>query len=62
MDISRKTDDIKILRLQLNSTLLTSPQTKFKAITPKDVEAVVFLAKAVHRKNFKLKEAITFDS
>ena len=34
-------EDIKILSLQSNSTL-TNPQTKFKAITLKNVEALAF--------------------
>ena len=62
MDISRKKKDIKILSLESNSTLLTSLETKFEAITPKDVEQVAFLAKAVWRKRFQTNEAITFDS
>ena len=49
------------MSLQSNSTLLTSLQTKFEAITPKDVEQVVFLAKVVCHKRFQIKEAITFD-
>ena len=61
-DISWKKKDIKILSLESNSTLLTSLQTKFEAITPKDVERVAFLAKAVRRKRFQIKEAITFES
>ena len=44
-----------------NSTLLTSLWTKFEAITPKDVEQVAFLAKAVCHERFQIKEAITFD-
>ena len=57
-----KGKDIKILSLQSNSTLLTSPQTKFEAISPKDVDAAAFLAKAVRSKRFQIKEAITFYS
>ena len=53
---------ITILSPQSNCTLLTSLQTNFKAIKPKDVEAVAFLAKAVHHKRFQIKEAITFHS
>ena len=57
-----KEKGIKILSLESNSTLLTSLWTKFEEITPKDVEQVAFLAKAVRRKRFQIKEAITFDS
>ena len=52
---------MKILSLESNSTLLASLQTKFGAITPKDVEQVAFLAKAVRPNRFHIKEAITFD-
>ena len=58
----RQKKDIKILSLELNSTLLTYLQAKFEAITIKDVEQVAFLAKAVRHKRFQIKEAITFDS
>ena len=57
-----KETDIKILPLKSNSALLTSLQIKSEAIAPKDVEALAFLAKAVHRKIFQIEEAITFDS
>ena len=35
---------------------------KFETIMPKDVEALVFLVKAVCHKKFQIKEVITFDS
>ena len=57
-----KEKDIKILSLESSSTLLTSVWTKFEEITPKDVEQVSFLAKAVRHKRFQIREAITFDS
>ena len=41
---------------------LHSKVTEFEAITPKDVEQVTFLAKAVRHKRFQIKEAITFGS
>ena len=51
-DISWKKKVVNILSLESNSTLLTSLQTKFEAITPEDVEQVAFLVKAVRRKRF----------
>ena len=48
--------------MESNSTPLTSLQTKFEAIAPKDVEQVAFLAKAVLHERFQIKEAISFDS
>ena len=70
---SLKVPDVELLpwiflarKLYQNSVtaikLLTSIQAKFETITPKDVEEVAFLAKAVCRKRFQIKEAITFDS
>ena len=50
------------MSLESNSTLLTNLWAKFEAITPKDVEQAAFLAKAVRRKRFHIKAAITFDS
>ena len=50
------------MSLQSNSTLWTSPQAKFEAITSKDVDALAFLAKAACRKRFQIKKATSFDS
>ena len=60
--ISRQKTNIKILSLESNSTLLRGSQTKFEAIMLKDVEALAFLAKAVRRKRFQIKEGTAFDS
>ena len=60
--ISWKKTNIKILSLQSNSALLASLETTFEGVTPEDVEALAFLAKAVHHKRFQIKEVTTFDS